>query len=142
MFPCQHAFHAECMIQRITKFLPPRTLRRLAQLEDALNPSTPTTAATVNSNGMMIGPTSKWMSAAAGVIFSGDTTTTTTTNNATTIDTTSNTTTMAATREQLEEELDDIVAKECVLCGDTMIKSIDQPFLNDEETDIVNEWAI
>ncbi|CAO3584041.1 unnamed protein product [Absidia cylindrospora] len=146
IFPCQHAFHAECMIQKITRFLPPRTLRRLAELEDALNPSTTTTTTARltngNSNGMMVtGPASKWMHAAAGVIFSSDTTNDMTMeeNNASA---TVATATMTTTREQLEEELDDIVASECILCGDIMVKSINLPFVNDEEIDAMNEWAI
>jgi hypothetical protein len=44
--------------------------------------------------------------------------------------------------EQLREELDDIVASECVLCGDIMVKSIDQPFIGDEEIEVVSSWAI
>jgi hypothetical protein len=44
--------------------------------------------------------------------------------------------------DQLHEELDDIVASECILCGDIMIKSIDQPFIGDEELDIATSWAI
>lgn len=44
--------------------------------------------------------------------------------------------------EQLKEELDDIIASECVLCGDMMIKSIDQPFIGNEEIDVATSWAI
>lgn len=44
--------------------------------------------------------------------------------------------------EKLKEELDDIIAGECILCGDVMIKAIDQPFINSEEMAIVASWAI
>lgn len=44
--------------------------------------------------------------------------------------------------EQLKEELDDIIASECVLCGEMMIKSIDQPFIGSEEIDVASSWAI
>lgn len=44
--------------------------------------------------------------------------------------------------EQLREELDDIVASECVLCGDIMVKSIDQPFIGDEEIEVASSWSI
>lgn len=47
-----------------------------------------------------------------------------------------------ARSEQLKEELDDIVASECVLCGDIMIRSIDHPFIGDDELDVVSSWAI
>lgn len=49
---------------------------------------------------------------------------------------------MIARSEQLKEELDDIVASECVLCGDIMIKSIDQPFVNEDEVDVVMSWSV
>ncbi|KAI8078652.1 uncharacterized protein BX664DRAFT_36715 [Halteromyces radiatus] len=123
------------MIQRITQFLPPRSLRRLAQLEEALHPSSPTTAPStgLTSSIAMTGPATKWMHAAAGAIFSGDSTTDVI------IDTNHS---AEAMKEQLQEEMDNIIASECVLCGDTMIKSIDQPFVNDEEMDAMTEWAI
>ena len=46
-----------------------------------------------------------------------------------------------ARSEQLKEELDDIVASECVLCGDAMIKTVDQPFVGDEP-DVLASWAV
>ncbi|KAL0085724.1 hypothetical protein F4703DRAFT_1851110 [Phycomyces blakesleeanus] len=49
---------------------------------------------------------------------------------------------VVARTEQLKEELDDIVASECVLCGDIMIKSIDQPFLAEDEAETVASWNI
>jgi hypothetical protein len=44
--------------------------------------------------------------------------------------------------EQLREELDDIVASECVLCGDIMVKSIEDGFIGDEEIEVASSWAI
>lgn len=54
---------------------------------------------------------------------------------------TTNSADIAATnhREQLLSELDDIVAEECLYCGDIMIKSIDQPFILPEESNLVME---
>jgi len=45
----------------------------------------------------------------------------------------------ANNREKLLAELDDIVASECVYCGDIMIRSIDQPFILPEESNLVME---
>lgn len=47
-----------------------------------------------------------------------------------------------ARSEQLKEELDDIVAGECVLCGEIMIKTIDQPFIGEDEVDVVMSWSV
>jgi hypothetical protein len=44
--------------------------------------------------------------------------------------------------DQLKDELDDLVAAECILCGDMMIKTIEQPFINDEENDLLASWAV
>ena len=44
-------------------------------------------------------------------------------------------------REQLRSELDDLIASECVFCGDIMVKSIDKPFIADEDFDrVLAEW--
>ncbi|XP_031550189.1 vacuolar protein sorting-associated protein 18 homolog [Actinia tenebrosa] len=45
-------------------------------------------------------------------------------------------------REALKAELDDLIATECVFCGDLMIKTIDQPFITNEEYEQVQaSWA-
>ncbi|KAG0169863.1 hypothetical protein DFQ28_011330 [Apophysomyces sp. BC1034] len=44
--------------------------------------------------------------------------------------------------QKLKDELDDIVASECALCGEVMVKSVDQPFIFDEEADAVSSWTI
>ncbi|XP_045497212.1 vacuolar protein sorting-associated protein 18 homolog [Colias croceus] len=44
-------------------------------------------------------------------------------------------------REVLRNEIDDIVASECVLCGEYMISCIDKPFIADEDWDrVMKEW--
>ena len=44
-------------------------------------------------------------------------------------------------REQIRAELDDLIASECVFCGDIMVKSIDKPFIADEDFErVLNEW--
>lgn len=36
-------------------------------------------------------------------------------------------------REQIKSDIDDIIASECVYCGDLMIKSIDKPFIDPQK---------
>ena len=44
-------------------------------------------------------------------------------------------------REQVRAELDDLIANECVFCGDIMVKSIDKPFIADEDFErVMAEW--
>lgn len=40
---------------------------------------------------------------------------------------------LASIRDQLKTELDDLIASECLYCGEIMIKSIDAPFIEPEE---------
>merc|ERR1711972_857509 len=43
--------------------------------------------------------------------------------------------------EQAQGELDDLIASECVFCGDLMIRNIDKPFIDDQEFDrVIAEW--
>ncbi|CAO3653446.1 unnamed protein product [Cunninghamella echinulata] len=126
LFPCQHVFHAECIVQRVTHYLPPRTLRRLHQLQSQLDDiKSPTSSSITNA-----GPASKWINA-AGAIFTSD--------SASVVE---NDQTNTAKDEQIQEEIDDIVAGECVLCGEVIIKSIDQPFISEEEIGAMNEWNL
>ncbi|XP_034830412.1 vacuolar protein sorting-associated protein 18 homolog isoform X2 [Maniola hyperantus] len=44
-------------------------------------------------------------------------------------------------KEVLKNEIDDIVANECVFCGEHMITCIDKPFIADEDWDrVMKEW--
>lgn len=52
-------------------------------------------------------------------------------------------TNVAEELEKLREELDDLVASECVLCGELMIRSIDQAFIQAlEERDEIDSWLL
>ncbi|XP_013172488.1 PREDICTED: vacuolar protein sorting-associated protein 18 homolog [Papilio xuthus] len=44
-------------------------------------------------------------------------------------------------REVIRNEIDDIVASECIFCGEYMIACIDKPFITDEDWDkVMKEW--
>jgi hypothetical protein len=39
-------------------------------------------------------------------------------------------------------ELDDLVASECIFCGDMMVKMIDKPFIEEEDYErAMSEWS-
>jgi len=52
------------------------------------------------------------------------------------------TTTSPVQQEQsLKEELDKLVASECVYCGDVMIRMVDKPFVTDDDYDsVIQSW--
>ncbi|KAI8456761.1 Pep3/Vps18/deep orange family-domain-containing protein [Phakopsora pachyrhizi] len=37
LFPCQHSFHADCLIKEVTKHMPPHQLRRMVTLQNKLS---------------------------------------------------------------------------------------------------------
>lgn len=44
-------------------------------------------------------------------------------------------------RDQVKTEIDNIIASECLYCGENMIQNIDRPFIEDYEYEsILNEW--
>ncbi|XP_022256973.1 vacuolar protein sorting-associated protein 18 homolog [Limulus polyphemus] len=46
-----------------------------------------------------------------------------------------------STKERLKMELDDLIASECLYCGDIMIRSVDAPFIDPEEyTEALQGW--
>lgn len=46
-----------------------------------------------------------------------------------------------ASRESVKNELDDLIASECLYCGEIMIRTVDQPFiLPDEYESVLESW--
>lgn len=46
-----------------------------------------------------------------------------------------------STRDAVKSDIDNIVASECLYCGENMIRNIDKPFVDDKEYDqIMKEW--
>ena len=44
--------------------------------------------------------------------------------------------------EKLKDDLDDLIAGECLLCGDVIIKSIADPFIQPSEMLEIESWAV
>ncbi|KAK9450847.1 Pep3/Vps18/deep orange family-domain-containing protein [Limtongia smithiae] len=96
VFPCQHAFHSDCLVTKVAEISNPRVRRRIAELQAAI-------------------------AAGSSSVKPGATT---------------------ATAETAADELDGIVAAECVLCGQYMINSIDREFVDDKDAKAMAEWEI
>ncbi|XP_043479320.1 vacuolar protein sorting-associated protein 18 homolog isoform X2 [Leptopilina heterotoma] len=47
-----------------------------------------------------------------------------------------------STKDQIKADIDDLIASECLYCGDLMIESIDKPFIEEEDYErVMKEWA-
>lgn len=86
MFPCQHAFHGDCITQEVIKAGGVGKKRKIQELQDRIG----------RAQGMK--------------------------------------------RERAVEELDNLVAAECVLCSEFAIRRVDEPFLG--VMDEADEWAV
>lgn len=45
-------------------------------------------------------------------------------------------------RDMMQQQLDELVAAECPLCGEPMIVSVSMPFVSAEEAAEAEEWAL
>ncbi|KAK5199313.1 tethering complex subunit [Exophiala xenobiotica] len=88
VFPCQHAFHSDCLGKRVLESSGSSKRKRIKDLQTEVN------------KGLSVG----------------------------------------VQRQKQVQELDGLVAEQCVLCGDLGIKQIDEPFIH--PGDDVEAWAI
>ncbi|EXJ83905.1 hypothetical protein A1O1_07534 [Capronia coronata CBS 617.96] len=88
VFPCQHAFHSDCLGKRVLETSGISKRKRIKDLQAEVN------------QGLSMG----------------------------------------VQRQKLVQELDGLVADQCVLCGESGIKQIDEPFIHKD--DDVDAWAI
>jgi len=88
VFPCQHAFHSDCLGKRVLEHSGISKRKRIKDLQTEVN------------QGLSVG----------------------------------------VQRQKRVQELDALVAEQCVLCGDLGIKQIDEPFIHQE--DDLEAWSI
>ncbi|KAI9478077.1 MAG: Pep3/Vps18/deep orange family-domain-containing protein [Benjaminiella poitrasii] len=103
VFSCNHEYHADCLRNRVTKYLPTRQIKKLADIQEQL------------SREFKL---------------------------ARTIQTVDEEKAITLRIEELRRQLDDIIAHQCVMCGDIMINSINRPFIGEDEADVATSWAI
>lgn len=120
VFPCQHTFHNDCLVRSALKASAPHQRRRIAQLQSQISRLN-----TINARA----PTQE----AANEIKSNH-------NGALAINAGSD-----GPQKQVQaciDELDDIVAAECLLCGSGMISSIDEGFLAMDDKLEAASWRL
>ncbi|KAJ3071653.1 hypothetical protein HK102_006394 [Quaeritorhiza haematococci] len=123
VFPCEHVFHADCLINYVTKDMNPRNSRRVLELQGQITKQI-TLLRSGSSSGVMTpdndsGRRSR-VDGASKELNAG----------------------IKQQLDQLKEELDEMVASECPYCGEIMVRSIDKPFIGDEEMGTVASWAL
>lgn len=119
VFPCQHTFHSECLVSSVLRDAAPSQRRRIAQLQSQIAKVKDAQSQKEQKNAKE--PKLE--------LSNGSTTSTS----------------LETQSQKLSDELDDLVAAECLLCGSLMIRSIDEGFkLKDEKADSVEaaSWQV
>jgi len=147
IFPCQHLFHADCLLNSLLKSSPIRRNKRIKMLFNQINELSKKFNS--NSNGM-------------DFIMNDSDDEDITNNNKGVFNSAASTLTLALKTggikkmedekeiaynakilDKLRDELQELITSECPLCGDTMISSIDLPFLdNIHESELIASWEI
>ncbi|KAJ3158697.1 hypothetical protein HDU86_002662 [Geranomyces michiganensis] len=150
VFPCEHVFHADCLTGHIIKESPPVKAARIKDLQAriardvaarrvvaAASSSSSVTTAEDTGIGLALAmrlgrnlldpivDSTLSAVAAAGGAANADVKVSS-----------------KAEAEALKEDLDELVAAECPLCGDLMIRSVDRPFIAESEGDVIRSWQI
>lgn len=103
LFLCGHMFHYDCLFQEVSPHLSAYKQGRLEDLQKKLAVATQTS----KSRHRLVP-----MEGDATSLGKGST---------------------SVSREQIKSDIDDIIACECVYCGELMIKSIDKPFIDPQK---------
>eukprot|EP01132_Coremiostelium_polycephalum_P007999 gene7999-9842_t len=118
LFSCQHVFHSDCLITELMKHLNSDMKQRVRELQMSISNQSSGSYKQSGSSGN--NPNAANAS---------------NTNNMNQDETIS--------QEDLNKiELDRIVGKECIYCGDIMIRSIEKPFIGLDEDETLASWEI
>ena len=114
VFPCQHRFHADCLLTELLPHLPASVRSRATELQRRI--TSDATGGTQQGSATLQGGLHQTAATLASVPGAGE-------------------------PSSLKSELDDLVASECVYCGDVMIRMVDKPFISDQDYDtVVRSW--
>ncbi|KAN0042926.1 hypothetical protein ACTA71_010558 [Dictyostelium dimigraforme] len=129
LFSCRHVFHSDCLITQLMKHLSPMQKQRIRELEMSIGHNHIDLIAQGGQNNQ--NPVISNISSILGNISGGS-------GNQSQGDENEN-----VSQEDLDRnELDRMVGKECLYCGDIMIRSIEQPFIGLDEIETLESWEI
>lgn len=137
VFPCNHKFHADCLFQTSKYYLSPSRQRRIDELLKLLQDiqsmpvtNTSTLNEPVNSNSSLMGSMTTGVTNAVISHFSKPV------NKSTQPQTYS-----SVEIAELKTELDELLAMECPWCGERILRTVDEPFLDPlQYEEIFNSW--
>lgn len=128
LFPCQHVYHRSCLVNEMKKHMDDWKQRRVVELQDQLR----------GKNRNNVAPRSQHISSSSLLEGAGSLLPSFS-------EPAPSPEVSLSQQEQndLQEEIDKLIAHECPLCGDIMIKSISKPFVNVEtQKDLLKSWEI
>eukprot|EP01104_Vermistella_antarctica_P010093 TRINITY_DN2663_c0_g1_i4.p1 TRINITY_DN2663_c0_g1~~TRINITY_DN2663_c0_g1_i4.p1 ORF type:complete len:947 (-),score=277.56 TRINITY_DN2663_c0_g1_i4:38-2878(-) len=150
LFPCQHVFHADCLSGEMLKHLNKVQCQRVRELQDSISreyvkkaqrsgagnaPPVPPVVSASSSLASMAGN----LLTSAGIV-SGETAAPLAKPAQPSMPQLGG---MMDPMERLKIDLDELVASECPLCGTIMLKSIEAPFVvENEDAHEIESWAI
>ena len=140
VFPCTHKFHGDCLYQTSRTYLLPAKQRRIEEIHRLLQDvqaapvalSAPPTSMTIVTNTSIVGSVTTGVTNAISHFAKPAG-----------LKTIQQTPLVYSNDEivQLKGELDELLAAECPWCGERILKSIDEPFLDPlKYEDIFNSW--
>ncbi|KAI8834856.1 Pep3/Vps18/deep orange family-domain-containing protein [Chytridium lagenaria] len=94
IFPCQHVFHQNCLMNEVVKNVSSARGKRILDLHDKIQGMPSSEKATLESRQKLLSKT---------------------------------------VQDQLKDDLDDLIASDCIFCGDMMIRSISRPMQDDDK---------
>jgi len=117
LFPCSHKFHSDCLVTELLPHLPVSVRARASELQRriAAQQSSVEPSPSHTSPGTLHTSLASTTASLAVPVIQPE--------------------------HSLKAELDELVASECVYCGDVMIRMIDKPFVNDEDYEaVITSW--
>ncbi|MFS7971208.1 putative transcription factor C2H2 family [Helianthus anomalus] len=115
VFPCGHAFHAQCLVAHVTKCTNRNQAEHILDLQKQLTLMSVEPKEGVNGG----------LNGALNGALNGD-----------------DVVTSVTPIDKIRSQLDDAIASECPFCGDLMISEISKPFVLPEESYLVSSWEI
>ena len=111
LFPCAHKFHSDCLVAEVLPHLPMNVRARASELQRKILAHTEASPTHSAVAASTALPSALVASASLPV----------------------------QQEQSLKEEFDELVASECVFCGDIMIRMVDKPFVADEDYEAVKQ---